>query len=765
MFKSKSLSIKLIAPLYISIPVIFLGLSLSYIWNTQSRDAVDRISGDNISQIHALVQNEINEIVAIPARIAKINKTLFEEGHLDPNDFETWEKIFKEEFRTFEWISSIVWGDANGRALWIGQYADGNIYWAIKENPKSDSMLEWQLDQEGNRIAESENSFKYNLYSRPWFIGPKESGRPQWTKPFIWAGGESSSATVGISYGIPIYDDKDTFIGIIDTDISLNDLSSYLQTIKIGKTGIALIVTNEGKIIASSNAINNINPDGTIATLAETNSQLASAANTFLSENVLSDQIDDLIRGKFQIDNDSISISSSRVGESVGLQWNIITLVPDSDFLDDIDKSFFNSTLISSIAVFLSILLGLIASHWLIMPLLKLTKFTNSIRTGSVDNTIDLKHTSEYEELADSINLMVKKLNSSIKQQEKLAEDLDGRVVTLEELKSRLRAIIDSTLNSIITINSQSEVVEMNQIAEAMFGYTKEEAVGQNISDLIIPAEYRDAHNAGMNHYLKTGVGPILNKAIEVPAIKKNGDEFFIKLEIVPFIIEDEYFFTATIQDISLEKKQEVEIKESREHEVLLNRELDHRVKNMLAQIISICRQATDKSTTDTTILEDLTMRVTGIASIHEMLATSSHASINLKVLIDACCKPYATDAHHRIGINGPEITLNSKAVLCLGMVFNELANNSLKYGSLADPAGKIKINWDIEESENQKTLEFNWVEQHTAELPESIDGGLGSKIIRLAIPHELEGTAEITVIENGIHFKASIPVESIRVN
>ena len=61
--------------------------------------------------------------------------------------------------------------------------------------------------------------------------------------------------------------------------------------------------------------------------------------------------------------------------------------------------------------------------------------------------------------------------------------------------------------------------------------------------------------------------------------------------------------------------------------------------------------------------------------------------------------------------------------------------------------------------------MEFNWVEQHTAELPESIDGGLGSKIIRLAIPHELEGTAEITVIENGIHFKASIPVESIRVN
>ena len=156
-------------------------------------------------------------------------------------------------------------------------------------------------------------------------------------------------------------------------------------------------------------------------------------------------------------------------------------------------------------------------------------------------------------------------------------------------------------------------------------------------------------------------------------------------------------------------------------------------------------------------------MRVTGIASIHELLAGSNHIPITLKALIDACCKPYAAGAFNRINIDGPEIALNSKAALCLGMVFNELANNSLKYGSLADSKGKIKINWDIKESKEQKNLEFNWVEQHTAELPESIDGGLGSKIIRHAIPHELEGAADISIIENGICFSTSIPIQTIQ--
>ena len=109
-----------------------------------------------------------------------------------------------------------------------------------------------------------------------------------------------------------------------------------------------------------------------------------------------------------------------------------------------------------------------------------------------------------------------------------------------------------------------------------------------SIADLIIPENFREAHNRGMAHYMQTGEGPVLNTAIEVSAIKKSGEEFPIKMEVVPFVMNDASFFTATIQDITLAKEQEEKLKLSREHETILNRELDHRVKNMLAQIVSI---------------------------------------------------------------------------------------------------------------------------------------------------------------------------------
>ncbi len=612
--KRTSFSIKYIAPIYTSIPVIFLGITLSYIWNVQSRTSVEQISEDYINQIHSLVQNKVEEIVSMPIQLSSINQALIEEGYLNLNQLDGWKNTFKEEFKTYKWISSIVWGDSYGRALWIGRYSDGNVYWAIKEDPKSSLMMEWQLDEEGNRIVDSENSFAYDLYSRPWFTTPMDAGESKWTKPFIWAGGEdTASVTVGISYGIPLYDDQDAFLGVIDADLSLNDLSAYLQTIQIGKTGIALIVSNDGTIIASSGEVNNVNEDGTIATLASLNLLEASQVNTFLSTANSVDS-DHLKSGKIELPNENQFITTSVVGAEAGLSWQLITLVPEEDFLSEIDSSYFNSTLISIFAGLFAVILGFIASNWLIKPLLTLTEFTRSISRDSLNKSIQLQHTYEYEALANSVNLMI-----------------------------------------------------------------------QNLS-------------------------------------------------------------------------------ESRDHEVLLNRELDHRVKNMLAQIVSICRQSVGKATSDKVLLEDLTSRVAGIASIHELLASNKNTPAQLQDLVMTCLKPYAgLNIDDVVSCDGVDVSLNSKSVLCVGMVLNELANNSFKYGSLLNGDGHISIEWILEEIDGLSCLNITWTEQHENKIPESISGGLGSKIVRLAIPHELEGQSDISIEGNTIQFVASIPVESIR--
>ncbi|MAI67578.1 MAG: hypothetical protein CMJ26_06850 [Phycisphaerae bacterium] len=764
MNKKNSPSIKSLALIYISIPVVLLGVALSYVWNAQSRDSVERISAQYITQIHSLVQSEIDEIVAIPPRIASINKTMLEEGFLRVDDLDSWLEIFKEEFNTFHWLSSIVWGSSDGRALWIGRYSDGKVYWALKEDSASDLMFQWILNDDGNIIPETKGSFKYDLHSRPWFIGPSESGQPQWTKPFVWAGGENSeNLTVGIAYGIPIYDDSNKLLGIMNTDLSLNDLSSYLKTINIGKTGKAIIVSSGGSIIASSSSLDNVRDDGELQTLTDADDLIANSTAQFLNQ-LEGNQDEKIATGVIEVDEDSLFIASSSLGSEVGLDWNLITVVPKSDFLAEIDRSFFNSAVVSFIFLLISIVLGFFASKWLIRPLIELAQFTKSVNKDSLYERITLKHTREYEELADSINGMLKSLDVSSKKQLDLSSELNDRIFESERLESRLGAIIDSTLNSIITINSKSQVVDLNKVSEQMFGYSREEAIGQSIADLIIPENFREAHNRGMAHYMQTGEGPVLNTAIEVSAIKKSGEEFPIKMEVVPFVMNDASFFTATIQDITLAKEQEEKLKLSRDHETILNRELDHRVKNMLAQIVSICRQSVNKATTDKVLLEDLTSRVAGIASIHELLASNKNIPARMKDLVKTCLKPYAgLEMDDLLSFDGVDISLNSKSVLCIGMVLNELANNSFKYGSLSNRCGHVSINWSLEENEGIQHLNIEWVEQHQNPMPESITGGLGSQVIRFAIPHELDGQSNIFIEGNIIRFSALIPYEIIQ--
>ena len=141
-----------------------------------------------------------------------------------------------------------------------------------------------------------------------------------------------------------------------------------------------------------------------------------------------------------------------------------------------------------------------------------------------------------------------------------LRRQLAERRKTEQELRASeaLKAtILQSALDCIITINQAGRVLEWNPASEATFGYRREEALGRELADLIIPSTLRTAHRQGMAHYLATGVGPVLHKRIEISAVRSNGAEFPIELAITPLVLESGTLFTATLRDISERRQAE----------------------------------------------------------------------------------------------------------------------------------------------------------------------------------------------------------------
>jgi len=102
-------------------------------------------------------------------------------------------------------------------------------------------------------------------------------------------------------------------------------------------------------------------------------------------------------------------------------------------------------------------------------------------------------------------------------------------VGTLEALS---RTFLDSALDCIITIDASGRVQEFNPASERVFGFTRSEAVGKDLAELIIPPRLRERHRLGLARYLDTGKGPLIGKLIEIEALRRDGSEIMVALAI-----------------------------------------------------------------------------------------------------------------------------------------------------------------------------------------------------------------------------------------
>jgi len=136
-----------------------------------------------------------------------------------------------------------------------------------------------------------------------------------------------------------------------------------------------------------------------------------------------------------------------------------------------------------------------------------------------------------------------------------IKSNLNG--TNLSEKDERAQIIFNFMPEPVIMINAEGKITEWNPRAETVFGWKKEEVIGQFLHEIIIPERFRERHQKGMKHFLATGEGPVLNKPIELPALRKDGTEFQTELSISPILIEGNYFFIGIIKDISIRKKAE----------------------------------------------------------------------------------------------------------------------------------------------------------------------------------------------------------------
>jgi PAS domain S-box-containing protein len=170
------------------------------------------------------------------------------------------------------------------------------------------------------------------------------------------------------------------------------------------------------------------------------------------------------------------------------------------------------------------------------------------------------------------------------------------------------RAVLENALDAVVGMDAKGCIIDWNAHAEMIFGWPRHEVLGQSLSDLIIPEHQREAHQRGLERYLASGQGPILNQRIEVTALRRSGEEFPVELTVTPLAAQGDHLFYSFIRDISEQKQIQREreaLVQRLEHDLSLGETffsmLGHDLRTPLSAILMsaqlLCRRSREPST------------------------------------------------------------------------------------------------------------------------------------------------------------------------
>lgn len=194
--------------------------------------------------------------------------------------------------------------------------------------------------------------------------------------------------------------------------------------------------------------------------------------------------------------------------------------------------------------------------------------------------------------------------------------------------------------------------------------------------------------------------------------------------------------------------------KQAEEASNLLLRELDHRVKNVLATVQAVAELTLRTSKSMQGFGETFRGRISALARMHGVIWRNKGTPLRLRELVELSLAAFGREKG-RASIEGEDVSIPLQAAGSISLVLHELATNAVKHGALSVPSGRVRVSWAVRAGE----VTIRWRESGGPQVTPPSHRGFGSVLIERSIPHELGGTAAIDFAPAGISCTVSFPL------
>jgi len=199
--------------------------------------------------------------------------------------------------------------------------------------------------------------------------------------------------------------------------------------------------------------------------------------------------------------------------------------------------------------------------------------------------------------------------------------------------------------------------------------------------------------------------------------------------------------------------------RQAEQRQVLLVRELHHRVRNTLAMVQALLGATARTTGTMGEFYRSFSARIGSLAKTQTLLTEDYWQTVSLRELVLKELRPFEEHGNRRFMLEGPPVELSADLAVPLGMALHELATNAARYGALSVPAGRVEVTWDLKTAQDVRSVHLEWRERGGPPVRTPEREGFGSTLLRSVVPMQAKADVEVEFDPEGLRCRIEAPL------
>jgi len=463
-----SLRTALIAPFVLQIFAVA-GL-LGYLSFRNGQKAVNDVATQLRSEISDRIKQNLDTYLDMPQRINQSNANAIRLGELDARNFAMLETHFWHQLALFDRVTVIGYANQDRELVAAERQRNQALTMRVSGKATGYDLRTYTTNQQGQRLTIINAGKHYNPHKRSWYKTPLQTGKQSWSEIYPHVTGE----TLYLGASQPVYNPDGSVEGVLLSNLNLLQLGAFLRSLKIGKHGQGFIIERSGLLVATSTSEAPFQittkpvalPEDKVIRLQATASRnpLTQATANYLAVKFGDfHAIKTLQQLDFTINQQRQFLQVLPFKDDRGIDWLIVVVIPEADFMDQIDRNTRTTALLCFVALAGSVMMGILTARWITQPIVSVSQSAKALADGEWEQTVDVERSGVLGEMARSFNQMAQQIRTSFTAMQSLNK-------ALSDNESRLKQFLEAVPVGIAILDASGRPYYTNERATQLLG-------------------------------------------------------------------------------------------------------------------------------------------------------------------------------------------------------------------------------------------------------------------------------------------------------